>query len=224
MRLTVLNGSPRVRKSNTRILVEKFLEGFEGTAGNTQETGYLAVENDQPRLVEMFRDAETVLLAFPLYVDSLPAVVKKFIERLEPLCGRDGNPALGFIVQSGFPEAHHSRFVQRYLEKLCRRLGCRCLGVVVRGGVEGIRVRPRWMTGKLFRLFRDLGAEFGRSGEFDPDIVKKIAGPEKLSAGTRLLFRVLGALGVTNIGWNSQLKKNGAFERRYARPYDHTTR
>jgi len=55
----------------------------------------------------------------------MPGIVKVFIESLEPLCSREGNPDVGFIVQSGFPEAIHSRYVEKYLEKPSLRLGCR---------------------------------------------------------------------------------------------------
>jgi len=34
-----------------------------------------------------------------------------------------GNPPLGFIVQSDFPEGLHWRYVERYLEKLAARSG-----------------------------------------------------------------------------------------------------
>ena len=77
------------------------------------------------KFLKLFQEAEQVLLAFPLYTDCMPGIVKVFIESLEPLCSREGNPDVGFIVQSGFPEAIHSRYVEKYLEKPSLRLGCR---------------------------------------------------------------------------------------------------
>ena len=44
---------------------------------------------------------------------------------------REGNPPVGFVVQSGFPEGLHSRYVERYLEKLAARLGSPYLGTIV---------------------------------------------------------------------------------------------
>ena len=46
MRLTVFNGSPRSRGSNTALLLEPFLEGFSETAGNTYALHYLALEKE----------------------------------------------------------------------------------------------------------------------------------------------------------------------------------
>jgi len=73
--------------------------------------------------VQAFAEAECAWLGFPLYTDAMPGIVKHFIDALEPLAGRKNNPPLGFLVQSGFPEGLHSRYVERYLEKLAARLG-----------------------------------------------------------------------------------------------------
>ena len=58
-------------------------------------------------LVEAFARPNAPVIGFPLYTDAMPAVVKYFIEALEPLVGRRDNPPIGFLVQSGFPEGLH---------------------------------------------------------------------------------------------------------------------
>ena len=219
MRLTVFNGSPRGKASNTAKLLEHFLAGFIEQAANEYETLYLIHEKDQARCVEVFKEAETVLLAFPLYTDCMPGVVKTFIEYLEPLCGRDGNPALGFLVHSGLPESVHSHFVRRYLEKLSRRLGCRCLGTVIKGGSEGIQAQPERMNRKLFRLFFELGRIFGKTGQFDKKIVGQFARPVRFSKLGLLVARLGGKMAEL-LYWNRMLKKHGAYDKRFARPYE----
>jgi len=215
MKLTVFNGSPRGRRSNTKILLEHFINGFMTTDGNTYELAYLIRVKDRDNFIKLFREAEQVLLAFPLYVDAMPAIVKTFIESLEPLCGREGNPDIGFIVQSGSPEAIHSRYVERYLEKLARRLGCRYKGTVIKGGVEGIRATPVWMNKKLFKSFYKLGKSFGETGKFDEQIVLNLAQPERYSKFALWSFRLSGKI----FYWDKMLKKNNAFEKRFAKPY-----
>ena len=219
MRLTVFNGSPRARGSNTRALLDHFLAGFEATAGNFSEYIYLAPKKDFSGCVQAFAEAERVILAFPLYTDCVPAAVKEFIEALEPLCGRPGNPELGFIVHSGFAESFHSHPLRRYLEKLAGRLGCPCLGTVIKGGSEAIRGQPERMNRRLFELFQQLGVEFGRSGRFDPLLVEKLAQPVRYK-GIGILLAVLGAKIGDLFYWNRLLKANGAFARRFARPYE----
>jgi len=219
MKLVVFNGSPRGEKSNTRLLLERFLAGFGRTAGNEAEVHYLNRVRGQEAFREAFAAADAALLAFPLYTDAMPGLVKEFIETLAPLCGRQGNPALGFVVQSGFPEAAHSRAVERYCEKLTRRLGCRYLGTAVKGGVEGIQIMPPNMTRTLFASFEALGEAFGRTGTLEAGLVRRLAGRERLPLAMRLLYRLLGLTGLVNFYWNRQLKANGAWERRFARPY-----
>ena len=219
MELTVFNGSPRGKRSNTKILLEHFINGFMTTDGNTYELAYLNRVKDSDKFIKSFQEAEQVLLVFPLYTDAMPAMVKTFIESLEPFCRGEGNPAIGFIVHSGFPEATQSRYVERYLEKLTRRLGCKYTGTVIKGGTEGIQVQPPSMTRKLFKSFYELGKTFGKTGAFDKQIVLKLAKPERLTKFQLWAFRLLSKIGLTNFYWDSQLKKNNAYEKRFAKPY-----
>ena len=142
MKLTVYNGSPRAKGSNTKVLLEHFINGFVTTEGNTYELVYLVRVKESDNFVKLFQEAEQVLLAFPLYWDAMPAIVKVFIESLEPLCGREGNPDIGFMVQGGFPEAIHSHYVERYLEKLAGRLGWRYKGPVIKVMGDIVRSDP----------------------------------------------------------------------------------
>ncbi|MEE8373037.1 MAG: NAD(P)H-dependent oxidoreductase [Dehalococcoidia bacterium] len=219
MRLTVFNGSPRGEKSTTRILLQHFLDGFMATEGNSHEVLDLIRLKEGDRFVESFREAEHVLLAFPLYHDSMPAMVKTFIESLEPLQGRTENPSIGFLVHSGFPEANHSRYVERYLEKLARRLGCKYLGTIIKGGANRIDEQPGFMSNGVFKSFRELGRSFGETGQFDERIVAKLASPERLPAPMRWMFRVVLKTRFAYLGWNKHLKANNAYEKRFARPY-----
>ena len=219
MQLTVFNGSPRGQKSNTRLLLERFQRGFESRGGRLHRLHYLVKLNDREQQVDAFARAPgPVLLAFPLYTDCMPGIVKEFIEHLRPLCGREGLPPALFLVQSGFPEARHSRFVERYLEKLTRRLGCGYLGTMVRGGVEGIQVMPAVMTRKLYGLMEKLGAGLAETGRLDPDLLRKLATPETLSPFARWMYEKL-LYRISNNYWNSQLKKNKALRRREDRPF-----
>jgi len=217
MKLTVFNGSPRGKGSNTKILLEHFINGFMTNERNTFELAYLVRVKDSDAFIKLFQEAEQVLLAFPLYTDAMPAVVKTFIESLEPLCGRKGNPDIGFIVQSSFPEAIHSRYVERYLEKLAVRLGCRYKGTVIKGGVEAIRGTPAWLNRKrrLFKSFYELGKSFGQTGQFNKQIAFNLAKPERYSKFQFWVYRLVAH----NLYWNPLLKKNTAFEKRFAQPY-----
>jgi len=213
MRLTIFNGSPRGEDSNTRVLLEHFINGFTATSGNTYELAYL-IKKDNGNSVRLFQEAEHVLLAFPLYYDAMPGHVKTFIESLEPFCGRRNDLEIAFIVQSGYPEAVHSASLKPYLEGLVKQLGCKYTGTVALGGVEVIRATPALSNKRLFESFRKLGEVFGKTGALDRQVVAKLAKPEKYSE-FQVKFLNLAA---NILCWHPLLKKNHAYERRFAKP------
>lgn len=211
------NGSSRGKRSNTAILLKHFTDGFMATQGNSYELAYLIRLNEHPAFVEKLRKADAAIIAFPLYTDSMPAIVKEFIETLG--AGKGNMPALGFIIQSGYPETIHSRFVEKYCEKLARRLNARYLGTVIRGGIEGIQTKPPLLTRRIFMAFRSLGRHFGVTKEFHPIIKKKLAGRDRMSTAGLILFGILKITGISNLHWNKVLKKNGVYKCRFDRPY-----
>ncbi len=191
MRLTVFNGSPRGKGSNSKILMEQFVTGFQENNENSHEIAYLSRTGDQEKFVEIFRNAEMVLLIFPLYTDAMPGIVKHFIESLAPFCGRPNNPPIGFIIHSGFPEAIHCRALEKYLEKLARRLDSPYLGTVIKGGTEGIQIQSAGMTRKLFTAFYQLGRYFAQNQQFDPNIVQKFTKRERFPLIGRMIFTIV---------------------------------
>lgn len=216
MKLTVLNGSPRERKSNTAILLGHFAEGFLETAGNSIETIFLIQERPGfEKALSAFREEERILLAFPLYVDAMPGSVKDFIEALADLKGTRPNLTLMFLVQNGFPETSHNRPVARYLEKLTNRLGCRYGGAILKGGCEGLDVQPPFLVDKVFSLFREIGRDFGRTGILNEALLAKLARPEHLTPEN--IAQVIPM--VNSFLWDALLEKNGAKDRSFNRPY-----
>ena len=137
------------------------------------------------------------------------------------------------------PEATNLRYVERYLEKLAARLGCRYKGTVIRGGVEAIRIPAlqdkKFLkffctfgiatdfggighlldSKKLYRTFYELGKTYSETGEFNKEIVLKLTQLEMLTKFQFWVFKLV----VHNLYWNPQLKKNNAFEKRFDKPY-----
>ncbi len=217
MSLLIINGSPRNRKSNSKILADKFLEGFSAVSQIPFELHHLASESGRQALFAAFESADMVILIFPLYTDSMPAIVKTFFEALFHNKSTRSK-TMGFVVQSGFAESVHSTFVAAWLEKYCRRMGFSYLGTVIKGGVEGIQIMPAGMTKKLFADFTALGRHFGNTGQFDPVLTEKLAKPFRLSAFALWRMRMMPAF-LKNFYWNMNLRKNKAFDLRFDQPF-----
>jgi hypothetical protein len=161
-----------------------------------------------------------VLLAFPLYWDGPPAPAVDLVQRLAPLVGRPGNPALLALVQCGFPEALHMRPIERWLEKLARRLGSRWLGAILKPGAEGMRDRPPFMERATLRGLERLGRTLASERRLEPSAVAALAGPERFAAGALGPLRAALGLRLGAWSWDRQLAANGALALRDARPYE----
>jgi len=217
--LLLLNGSPRGARSNTTRMLARIAEGWQEAGGDEPVILHLAKPDEFRRALAEFESASTVLLGMPLYVDSMPALVAEYIEALEPLTAREGNPRMGFLVQSGFPEAVHSRGLERYLEKLTRRLGSPYAGTIVRGGGEALQMMPDDALGNLFGMLRQLGTQLAQQGSFAQATLDRVARFERCSPLSAAAKSVLFKVPVTQFYWNGQLKKNGVWDRRFDAPY-----
>lgn len=218
MQLTIFNGSPRRRKSNSKLLINKFLEGYAKENTSNVPVYYIASKKEVEKRKEAFKNAEIVILFLPLYVDSMPGIVKEFFEDIATL--KDIKvKKIGFVIQSGYPESIHSVFLEKYLKKLSQRFGIEYIGTIIKGGVEGIQTMPNWMTNKLFVNFIGLGEYFAKHNEFDVKIKKKLAKPYKMSKLLLFIFNVLKRTELLNFYWNRNLRLNNAYAERYNHPY-----
>ncbi len=106
MKVTVFNGSPRGKRSNSHQIVEPLLEGAREAGAETEEVfliekdikhclgcfacwektpGKCAIKDDMEELIELFLESEYVGLATPVYGMLMTAVLKNFTDRLLPL-------------------------------------------------------------------------------------------------------------------------------------------
>ena len=217
MQLAIFNGSPRKTKSNSTILVQHFLKGYNNDNNTLVNIHYLADIQNNPEHIEKFLEADTIIIIFPLYTDAMPGQVKYFLESIENLDSSGKN--IGFIVQSGFPEAYQSSFIEKYLQKISKTMGWNYLGTIIKGGVEGIQIMPLSMTKKLFLNFEKLGCYFALTGKFDLAINKKLREPYRMNFFRLLFFRLGIKTGLANFYWNKKLKENNAYDLRFAQPY-----
>lgn len=220
MKRLLLNGSPRGEASNSRLICAWLAEGMEEAGTPSPDILSLARSGGVEQAVDAFRTADEILLVFPLYTDSMPGIVAAFTNALADL-----DPAVpsgkrvGYIVHSGFPESAQSEPMAAYLERLSARLGFTHLGTIVKGGSEGLRLNPGSGRSKTSDRFRALGRSLAARGSFDTEALVALACPRRLGPVLRILFRMLALTGLLQMYWNLMLRKHGAYERRFDRPY-----
>ncbi len=226
MKLVVVNGSPKKSASNTSMLLDSFLAGFEANRQNLVSVHSVKDLLKEEKLRAVFFQADYMMLAFPLYTNAMNAWVKRFIEMLGPIArnSQEPNPKLLFLVQSGFPEATHSRDVEKYLQKLCRRLNCDYEGTIIRGGIDfAQQAFPSFCRKGLIQLvkngIRKIGKTFGETGRLDQKMLKRFSFPERLPWIAILFFHIYSFFGVRYYGFDAILKKNNVFEYKDATPY-----
>ena len=139
---------------------------------------------------------------FPFTTDGMPGLVKEHIEFLARFEDNAANPAMAFLVQSGFPEAAHSRYVERYLQSLAERLHSPYLGTLVRGGCEGVHLMPESMNKKMFATLYTLGKQLAEQGGFDPLIVHDLVSVEQYPPILMPLFRLAVKTPFTKVYWD----------------------
>lgn len=123
MHLTIISGSPRVKKySNTHKIITAFKRGVE-QAGGTASVYYLTERGAWEAIRQAFYQSQLVLFAFPLFVESIPGIMLEFLEGIDPE-QYQGKIKLAFLVHGGFEEASQLRCCEEYLEALPGMLQC----------------------------------------------------------------------------------------------------
>lgn len=159
-KIVILNGSPR-RNGNTSALVKAFAEGA-GSAGNTVTEFFLSdmdihgckgcfgggknldspcvQKDDMEKIYPVYREADIVVLATPLYYWTISGQLKSAFDRLFAVaeCDKDyRNPKKESILIMaaegyGFEESEY------WYDRLEKHLGWKSLGKILCGGVMGI--------------------------------------------------------------------------------------
>jgi NAD(P)H-dependent FMN reductase len=219
MRL-LLNGSPRGKGGNSRTILTWIAQGLEQAGSTSPPIVDLAPDPMRAEHLQAFLDADEVVFAFPLYTDSMPGLVKAFLESVALADkARLQGKRVAFIIQSGFPEGIHTEALGMYLARLCERLGFIHLGTLRKGGMEGIRTMPPKSLAKIQDPFVQAGVELGAKGNFSQELIRTMAEPRTFGWTGRMVVKLLIRIGLINRYWDQKLKEHGAYERRFDRPY-----
>lgn len=216
MSLIVYNGSPRGKKSNSSIITNWFMEGY---GNNDIEIRYLSKISEHKNYVFEASNYDQILMVFPLYVDGMPGQVKSFFESLYEIKEKLKNREITFVIHSGFSDGIQNRILEQYLNRFTSIMNMNNKGIIIAPGSEGFRHMPASMTKKKRLAMSRLGYSYKNKEDYNEKDLKFLFGKETSSKLGLFVYKILSFLGVTNIWWNSQLKKNNAFKNRFDAPY-----
>lgn len=212
MSFLICNGSPRGDMSNSHVIGKWiFKEG--------DKTILLKSIKKFPEYLNDLITYKKIVFIYPLYVDGMPGIVKEFFEFIEDNKIAVKNKSFLFIVHCGFSEAVHLRVVERYHNILAGIYGLKSVNTILSPGSEGIRLMPDNMNKKRKSGITNLANCFRNGENLTESILQQLAGDEIMTKKKRVMFKILRLFGLTNMYWNSQLKKNKAYSNRFDKPY-----
>ena len=112
MKILLINGSPKGKRSNSLKLAYSFIEGFKNGCTNDEESisidelhvasmniaackgcfacwqktpGICCIKDDMQTVIEKLIDADLILWSFPLYYFNVPGILKNLIDRQLPM-------------------------------------------------------------------------------------------------------------------------------------------
>ncbi len=211
-KILIINGSPRGSNGYTFQYLNRFIKGME-TNGASIETIELSkkrikpcigcfhcwknnsgrcIQNDDVNdLYNIYNDSDLIIYAFPLYWDTVPGILKNFIERA--FCNeypymipgiyktrhtRREKKDKSFFVFSvcGFPEQSHFVSVKEYFKKISHNAHVPFIGGIYRSACMFLPNDPMYY--KTYNLVLDsiqfAGESLYRNGKIDDRTIKAI--------------------------------------------------
>jgi hypothetical protein len=212
-RVTLLVGSPKgLERSGSAILGRVVTGGLEKLRWECNAIHLHAAVRNEDAMSELLLavdQSDLVVLAMPLYVDSLPAPV---IHALHNIAAHrsSGNvervPRFFSIVNCGFVDPWQNAGAQNMLKLFCKQAHLEPVGDVPLGAGGAL-------TKKVRQAF-ELVVTALNEGNHVPDRVKELTKRRIMPA----FLYVLGG----NFMWNKQAKANGIRDQLKAQPYKRT--
>jgi hypothetical protein len=161
-------------------------------------------EATRTKMLNLTSSSDLIILAFPLYADSLPAPVIAALEMIAQQRQNTAQPASQrflTIVNNGFPEAHQNAIAVQICRRFCVEAGLDWAGGLSLGGggaIDGASLEKAGFVSKNARKSLDLAANDLLAGSA---ISKTATDLMAKSPIPKWLF-----LWMANRGWKKQAK------------------
>jgi len=224
MKAVVIFGSPRNKKSASYHLGDNFSKGLRRAGVNVEEImlvkhkinhcigcytcwtktpGKCITRDDMDILLPKLQDTDLIVLATPLYIYSVPGIVKDFLDRMIPLAepflidedGVTGHPMReklkrqkAFLISvAGFPELSHFDALVAMCKKLYRK---NYIGEILVSGAEPMS-KDAFQKGyeNLYRTIEQAGFEVAKNGTVSEETQKAILDQSMITGNGIKVYR-----------------------------------
>ncbi|MFL5458488.1 MAG: hypothetical protein ACJ78X_18980, partial [Myxococcales bacterium] len=216
LRSVVLVGSARPKATSTSEVLGSALVPRGGELVHFV-TEFVHDGGAAQRCIEDVLASDLFVLASPLYVDSLPFLATRALERIASAAARSAKrPRCAAVINCGFPEAEHCTPALRIVRSFADEAGFVWAGGLALGGGEIIHGQPLEKVGKVVvraRAALESAAAALQDGEPIPDeAIEELSRPLL----PPWLYRVAGEW-----RWWLDARQNGVSRRQLsARPFD----
>jgi multimeric flavodoxin WrbA len=231
----VLVGSPKTKKPSTSgVLGRHFLALLEARGWRGEVLTVTAAIRDaswRERMLASVEASDLLVLAFPLYIDAIPALLTAAMEAIREhrrSRATDHPQRLAVLVNSGFPEARHSLPALAICARFAHATGMAWAGGLAMGAGEALSsgaplagprpAGPRPPVGHVIAALDLTATELARGWPVPPEAMALIARapiPFLPFATWRRLFAFMGGR-----HWREEAARNGVGRRELlARPF-----
>lgn len=220
-RALLLVGSAKKPRSTSESLGDHLMARLAERGYDTESLSVHASHRSRATLdtlLDAVDRCDLLVLAFPLYVDSLPALLTRTLENIADRRGdrdRSHRQRLVAIVNNGFPEAQQNEVALRICRRFAAEAGFDWAGGLALGGGEAINGRPltevKGMARNVISAL-DLAADALAAGDPVPERAVQLMARRLIWSQ---LYTVIG-----HRGWRRRAAKHGAVDRLRDRPYE----
>lgn len=199
MRIALINGSPKAKQSTSASILTDLKIAFSENAEIIQAELHKAVISEKD--LEELRACDTLVFAYPLYVDGIPAHLLSCLMALENAPWQDRRVRVYGIVNCGFYEGIQAEPALKVLENWCVKAGFLWSGGIGIGGGGALAQMPHVKNGHgpkapVAKALRTL-ADSILQNEAQKNHYVSIAFP-------RFLYKL-----AAQMGWRQMVKQNG---------------
>jgi multimeric flavodoxin WrbA len=216
---TLLVGSPKGPSSTSNSLGTYLLDKLQEHGLKTQKVFVcqcLNSDKNRAALLNLIDESDLIVLAFPLYVDSLHSQAIETLELVakhEKTKSEHDKKSFAAIANSGFPEAKHSDTALQVCRLFAKQAGFNWAGGLAMGGggmIAGLPLDEMGGQARNQKKALEIAAEALARGEPIPEdavvLMSKLGFP-------RWLYIWMG-----NRGWKQEAKKHISIKKMYDQP------